>query len=583
MTLIAGAFAISPSQRPLDAGACAALRELLSRHPGEQVLEHRDHRACLLKVDIGAFAAPAFDVRPDGSAAMLSGDPLLARIPRPRNRTSDLAVLRDGWARGQWDIANRATGIFSAVYYDRDLATLHLIADPLGMRPIYYALVNDTLFFASTLRVLAGLPGLTKSMDVRAVTEIAALGYPLGTRTPFAEIQLLGPAEVVHVSPQGLSRQRYRSWDDAAISTAPVEQLLEETYAAFSDACARRLGPDRTVAANLTGGMDSRSVVAELWRRGLTIHTLNGSASGEQDQVFAAEFAQHAGTLHQEIPGAARESHFLTKLGDAWRRSPARQALPPEHPDIMWAGSGGSLVFGHIYQTAEVANHLRAGRVREAIHCYQQAHGIAVPRKILRRGVRPRLAAAVETGIAEELRQFNCADPARAFYLFLLFNDQRRHWGEVFEDIDRSRLEFHTPFYDADFVATVMRCPLDLCLGHDFYTRWLACLPAIYMSVPWQTYPGHALCPLPVRQGLQYQWDPAYVRQRGALRETDLREVSELLRDAEEFPAPLLSRSAIRMASWVSWSGLRDYGYLIRSARIYQSYWKACAGAYVLP
>ena len=36
-------------------------------------------------------------------------------------------------------------------------------------------------------------------------------------------------------------------------------------------------------------------------------------------------------------------------------------------------------------------------------------------------------------------------------HLFLMFNDQRRHLADFYENIDLGRLEFQLPFFDGDF------------------------------------------------------------------------------------------------------------------------------------
>jgi len=149
----------------------------------------------------------------------------------------------------------------------------------------------------------------------------------------------------------------------------------------------------------------------------------------------------------------------------------------------------------------------------------------------------------------------------------------------VFEDIDLYRVEFLTPFFDSDFVASVVECPLDLCLGHKFYTKWISCFPALYTSVPWQTYPGHEPCPLPVPAGLPNQWDARQGRRQD---ETALLRVARAMLDAPDFPTPILRKGALRLATWIHRTGARDYGYVINAAETYHRYWKVCGGRYVL-
>jgi hypothetical protein len=101
-------------------------------------------------------------------------------------------------------------------------------------------------------------------------------------------------------------------------------------------------------------------------------------------------------------------------------------------------------------------------------------------------------------------------------------------------------------------------------------------------SVPWQVYPGHQSCPVPVPDGLDYQWADKYQSAEHAARKRRvMKQASELLRSAE-FPREILNKNNLRLASWLHATGLRDYQYLIGPAHTYNTYWQKCGGKYVL-
>jgi hypothetical protein len=132
-------------------------------------------------------------------------------------------------------------------------------------------------------------------------------------------------------------------------------------------------------------------------------------------------------------------------------------------------------------------------------------------------------------------------------------------------------------------LSAIMTVPLDLCLGHKFYTKWLSLFPSYTTSVPWQAYPNHEPCPLPIPRALTYQWDRLHPTARSASRKRELlRQGAEML-NARDFPDRILKRGYLRLASWAHRSGLRDYGYVIEAARTYHDYWQLCEGKYVLP
>jgi hypothetical protein len=233
--------------------------------------------------------------------------------------------------------------------------------------------------------------------------------------------------------------------------------------------------------------------------------------------------------------------------------------------------------------TRAMVDAARAGDPDKAMELSTHGWGSAVPRRLLR----PELVAALSDrprrSLREEFEALHCADMGRRLHLVLMLNGQRRHMAAHFEEIDLSRLEYHLPFFDSAFVESVLRVPLDLCLGHGFYMQWLRLFPQVALSVPWQAYPGHEQCPLPIPSGVLYQWGDEVA---GIVRDAERRELlyqaGKMLR-ASSFPKPIIKREYLRLATWLYRLRIRNVGYVIRAAQRYYEYWVKCRGKYLLP
>jgi hypothetical protein len=138
------------------------------------------------------------------------------------------------------------------------------------------------------------------------------------------------------------------------------------------------------------------------------------------------------------------------------------------------------------------------------------------------------------------------------------------------------------PFFDSAFLAAIVALPIDLCLRHKFYVKWLKHFHPSVTSVPWQAYPNHEPCPLPVPEGLAYQWADEYQRaERATQKQRLMKQASALLR-ANDFPDEILSKRNLRLVKWIHSTGWRNYEYIIEAAQIYHTYWKKCGGEYTL-
>jgi asparagine synthase (glutamine-hydrolysing) len=582
MTIVAGILARRPDI-PIRDSACEELKGLLSRQQGEVML-FRDNQVFLAKMDVGAYGEAAYRVSPSGTVTLLAGEPLLepadGRVSS--GRAQELEWLHDAWDGDNWGVLQQTHGVFCAVYYQPHKAAITLVVDKLGIRPIYYWADESHFIFSSALRVFEQLTRVPKTLDLRGVTEIVAFGYPLGTRTAYSDIRTPRAAEIVQCCEGDIKTRQYWRWDTIPVCNRPDSELLKELHERFMRAIVRRLRSDKTAVALLSGGLDSRCVVAGLRALQTRVLSFNFSAAGSQDLIFAAEFAAKIGTLHQETIVRIGDPESYDRLAKAWQSSKHRRQWPPERPNIVWSGNGGSLGLGHIYMRhPEVIALLRSGRLDDAIERYSNVEKKHVFLRLLQPRIRTILSDVLHVGMQEEFRDINCEDPGRGLYIFLLLNDQRRHLVAHFENIDHHHIEFHQPFYDSDVLQLIISTPLDLCIGHRFYNRWLKFFQPAVTAVPWQSYPGHEPCPLPVPAGLNSAWGPVNVAAlRRAEKNSLLSKAGEML-GSTQFPEAILNKSYLRLARFVYCFGLRKCDYLLEAGLTYHRYWKACNGNYV--
>lgn len=583
MTMLAGAFSRRPG-RPIPEATREALRRAISRDPDDERVVFSDDRVFLIKIDIGAYGEPGLQLDQPGSVSMLAGEPLLAGEAEIswRPRGEDLASIHRGLDRRDVSPLQGARGCFSVVHYDPVVPRLTLLADKLGLRPLYYFVDDERVIFASALRVLEQVDEIHKRMDLRGVTEMAVFGYALGPRTPYADIARLRAAEVLEVSASAVASSRYWRWDRIRPSRRPEGELLAEAYRRFTAAIGRRLRNDTATFAFLSGGLDSRCITAVLRDRNVGVHTVNLAPAGTQDQLFGAWFARRAGTIHEEfapVPDVADPLAWLPSAVELWAAARRQRLQPPvERPGLVWSGAGGSSAVGHpgAYRRP-VVELLRAGKLERAVDEFCRLEGFQLSPRLVRPDLRALLSEIPKQGVLEELADLGCSDPGQSLYLFSLVSEDRCGIADIVAKIDVNRIEYQMPFFDSAFLETMLEIPVDLCFGHAAYVKWLQHFPPAVLSVPWQVYPGSVPCPVPAPPGLPSQWDQghAFARDLRARGRRKLDKIARGLLRSTSFPGQILNRRNFRLMAYAYRAGLRDYGYAIKVADTYHTYWSA--------
>ena len=582
MTILAGVYS-RHADNPIPEPLRAEVQRAISRHPGETPDTFSDDRCLLVKADVGAYGAAARRVD-SAAATFMVGEPLLADPDlRRRPRSADLDELHSALVHDDDSPLSRVRGVFALAHYRIDTGTLVLVTDKLGIRPMYYWLGERYVIFATAMRILEGIAEVPKCMNLRGVTELSAFGFPLADRTAYDRVSLLMSGELAQFSSGNVVRRRYWNWDVIQPSARPVSELAKRSYDRFGDAISLRLGNDRKAAAFLSGGLDSRAIVCALRERGVELRTFNFALPGTQDQVFGAAFGKRVGVAHVEAPMKPGHPAWSMMMAQALAAHPAPSGARSERPQVVWAGDGGSVALGHVYLDAKMVGLARADNSAELVELLNGKWGAEVPRRLMRSSVTESQSHTTRRGLLDEFKRIETSDRGRALHLLLMYNDQRRHLAEHFEGIDIHRLEFELPFFDSDFVASVLEVPIDICLGHGFYMQWLRHFPEVIVSVPWQAYPGHVPCPLPVPPELGYQWEHNQSRGIRDAQKRNLIEQANTILRMPHFPHELMNRSFLRLATLLYQWKVRDLAYVIRTAVTYYHYWSRSGGKVAPP
>ena len=214
---------------------------------------------------------------------------------------SDTEVIVHAWESWGEECVQRFRGMFAFGLWDRNRQTFFLARDRLGVKPLYYALLDDgTLLFGSELKVLMQHPGLDRRIDPHAVEEYFSLGYVAEPRTIFRGALKLQPAETLCIR-RGEPIPAPRSYWDVRFSLdnhLSVGEACAELNERLRESVRLRMIADVPLGAFLSGGVDSSAVVATM--AGLSGDPVSTCSIAFDDPAFnESAFAQLVADRYQ--------------------------------------------------------------------------------------------------------------------------------------------------------------------------------------------------------------------------------------------------------------------------------------------
>ncbi|MGF1733868.1 asparagine synthase-related protein [Photobacterium satsumensis] len=502
MSIIAGIF--STRWTPELEAVKHNIDRHISRNQDDVRHSYSDSYLFLSQVDYQCYGAAA-KADDDKGFVVGTGHPLLTSCIK-----SDMKSLLESQQLEQ--SLNEAEGTFCVLHYQKRTQQLSIYTDSLAIRPYYFMQFQGAVIFSTCLRLFPEL-GIPLENNLEALTEIATLGYPLGSKTPYNQVFASRPGEMLEISDLnmlesgsiGLQRKRYFKWSDSDIAPCSLEEGIERLDTGFKQAIERYLGSDSSTVSTLSGGLDSRVIAAELQKRGVELECLNFSRNHSQDASYGQQFAAyHHIPLHSVRVTDTQELTVEQRLGKHWQPESFEYYDKLSRPRLFWSGNGGSVCVGQIYTGEAVLEACRQENLELLVDCYLEQQMAYIPNRLIKQGAM--LQERLRENILESFKEYAHLPLLKAYQLFLWENDQHHHLALPYEEVDRFQLDFCLPFYSKSVLKAMFAMDTQWALKHGIYMAWLQQYYPQALLTPWQTYPGHIPCPIDVEKPKATQW-----------------------------------------------------------------------------
>jgi asparagine synthase (glutamine-hydrolysing) len=218
---------------------------------------------------------------------------------------ADTEVVVHGYKEWGADVFGRLNGMFGVAIWDIKQQRLVLARDAMGIKLVYYAIEDGTVWFGSEMRAVIAALSHRPDVDPVALNLFLRYRYTPSPLTIFKGIEKLAPGTMLIVEGGRARRERWYRYTPEPFSTPKrADEACHELLELYRAAVARHLISDVPVGIFLSGGVDSGLLLALMNENGgpWPAYTVGYGESFEDDELADAnETALLLGARHVSV------------------------------------------------------------------------------------------------------------------------------------------------------------------------------------------------------------------------------------------------------------------------------------------
>ncbi|WID98770.1 asparagine synthase (glutamine-hydrolyzing) [Bosea vestrisii] len=227
---------------------------------------------------------------------------------------SDSEVLLRAYMLWGEEALPRLRGMFAFVIWDDRDKRLFAARDRYGIKPLYFAATPRGGAFASEIKQLLGLPGVSGRMNIARVHDFLASGVSDHTAETMFEgvVQLRGGECVtIDASRDGVLAAPVRRWYPATAGeiTISESEAAERFREMLAEAVKLHLRSDVPVGSCLSGGLDSSAIVCLM--SGMMHSGAGGSKVNTVSACYAEKSVDEKSFMDSVVAHAHTQPHFI--------------------------------------------------------------------------------------------------------------------------------------------------------------------------------------------------------------------------------------------------------------------------------
>lgn len=285
---------------------------------------------------------------------------LKSQLHYPFSTSSDTEVLLAAYIEWQEKCLEKLNGMFAFAVWDNELEELFIARDRIGIKPLYYANVDNSFIFSSEIRALLATEMIARQANPESVFDYLRYQTVQPPYTIINGVFVLPAGHFMKITPEDTSVKSY--WDPTlqvvkGLASIPYGEITSYIGRKLHDSVKLRMVSDVPMGAFLSGGIDSSAVVGLMSSESSgPVSTFNVSFgdSPYSEAVYAREVAEKFGTRHTEVELTTAE--FLDSIpmalaamdhpsGDGPNTYVVSKAAKEAGITVAFSGLGGDELF----------------------------------------------------------------------------------------------------------------------------------------------------------------------------------------------------------------------------------------------
>lgn len=256
--------------------------------------------------------APLSVYQGDAGATMLWGE---ARAEDGALQSAE--DVRQGWATDkivQWD------GYYSAASIDAASRTIVVGTDALGLFPVHYwSNGKDVCLVASSPELFRYHPAFDPQFHMKGLVGILLTHGMVSGDGLWKDVKRLTPGKRLRIAGYAISEIDGFDLSQPSVSKSlPFSAHVDQLYDALNGSVARLKDDSQKYSLLLSGGLDSRMILAFLAENGISPHAITQGLSADLEAHCASSVAQAYDLTHEIIEPTGANYPIVATLMSRW-------------------------------------------------------------------------------------------------------------------------------------------------------------------------------------------------------------------------------------------------------------------------